>query len=91
LGGRGRQISELKASLVYRVSSRTARATEKPYLGKTTKNVATLLAEEPGISHHQGKKKKEEMKEDSFRGWRVGSVVKSTNCQRSRVQFPATT
>jgi hypothetical protein len=29
LGGRGRQISEFEASLVYRVSSRTARATEK--------------------------------------------------------------
>jgi hypothetical protein len=27
--GRGRQISKFKASLVYRVSSRTARATEK--------------------------------------------------------------
>ena len=29
LGGRGRQISEFKASLVYRVSSKTARATQK--------------------------------------------------------------
>jgi hypothetical protein len=29
LGGRGRQISEFEASLVYRVSSRTARATQK--------------------------------------------------------------
>ena len=28
LGGRGRRISELEASLVYRVSSRTARATQ---------------------------------------------------------------
>jgi hypothetical protein len=27
--GRGRQISEFKASLVYRVSSRTARATQR--------------------------------------------------------------
>jgi hypothetical protein len=34
LGGRGRQISEFKASLVYRVSSRTARATQRnPVLG----------------------------------------------------------
>jgi hypothetical protein len=32
LGGRGRWISEFKASLVYRVSSRTARAIEKPSL-----------------------------------------------------------
>jgi hypothetical protein len=28
-GGRGRQISEFEASLVYRVSSRTARATQR--------------------------------------------------------------
>jgi hypothetical protein len=36
LGGRGRRISEFKASLVYKVSSRTARAiyTEKPCLEK---------------------------------------------------------
>jgi hypothetical protein len=37
LGGRSRWISEFEASLVYRVSSRTARATEKPYLGKKKK------------------------------------------------------
>jgi hypothetical protein len=29
LGGRGRQISEFKASLVYKVSSRTTRATQR--------------------------------------------------------------
>jgi hypothetical protein len=29
LGGRGRQISEFEASLVYKLSSRTARATQK--------------------------------------------------------------
>jgi hypothetical protein len=29
LGGRGRPISEFKASLVYRVTSRTARAIER--------------------------------------------------------------
>jgi hypothetical protein len=31
---RGRQISEFEASLVYKVSPRTARATEKPCLKK---------------------------------------------------------
>jgi hypothetical protein len=35
--GRGRQISEFKANLVYRVSSRTVRATEKPCLKKPKK------------------------------------------------------
>jgi hypothetical protein len=35
LGGRGRRISEFEGSLVYRVSSRTARATQrKPVLKK---------------------------------------------------------
>jgi hypothetical protein len=35
LGGRGRQISEFKASLVYRASSRTVRATQRsPVLEK---------------------------------------------------------
>jgi hypothetical protein len=39
LGGRGRQISEFEASLVYKVSSRTARATQRnPVLKNKTEN-----------------------------------------------------
>jgi hypothetical protein len=38
LGGRGRRISEFEASLVYKVSSRTARATQKNPVSKKTKN-----------------------------------------------------
>jgi hypothetical protein len=34
LGGRGRRISEFKASLVYRVSSRTARTTQRSPVSK---------------------------------------------------------
>jgi hypothetical protein len=34
LGGRGRQITEFEASLVYRVSSRTARATQRNPVSK---------------------------------------------------------
>jgi hypothetical protein len=34
LGGRGRQISEFQASLVYRVNSRTARATQRNPVSK---------------------------------------------------------
>jgi hypothetical protein len=37
LGGRGRQISEFKASLVYRVSSRTARAVQRNPVSKNKK------------------------------------------------------
>jgi hypothetical protein len=39
LAGRGRQISEFEASLVYRVSSRTARAMQRnPVLEKKKKD-----------------------------------------------------
>jgi hypothetical protein len=37
LGGRGRQISESEASLVYRVSSRTARAIQRNPVSKKPK------------------------------------------------------
>jgi hypothetical protein len=37
LGGRGRWISEFKASLVYRVSSRTIRAPQRNPVSKTKK------------------------------------------------------
>ena len=36
-GGRGRQISEFKASLVYRVSSRTVRDTQRDPVSKKKK------------------------------------------------------
>jgi hypothetical protein len=38
LGGRGRWISEFEASLVYKVSSRTARATQRNPVSKTKPN-----------------------------------------------------
>jgi hypothetical protein len=37
LGGRGRWSSEFEASLVYKVSSRTARATQRKHVLKKTK------------------------------------------------------
>jgi hypothetical protein len=37
LGGRGRQISEFEASLVYKMSSRTARAIKRNPVSKTKK------------------------------------------------------
>jgi hypothetical protein len=37
LGGRGRQISEFEASLVYKVSSSTARAIQKNPVSKNEK------------------------------------------------------
>jgi hypothetical protein len=41
LGGRGRQISEFEASLVYRVSSRTARAIKRNPVSKKQKRKNT--------------------------------------------------
>jgi hypothetical protein len=38
LGGRGRRISEFEASLIYRVSSRTARATQRNPVSKKKTN-----------------------------------------------------
>ena len=37
MGGRGKQISEFQASLVYRVRSRTARATQRNPVSEKTK------------------------------------------------------
>jgi hypothetical protein len=44
LGGRGRRISEFKARLVYRVSSRTARATQRNPVSKKKKKKKVLRA-----------------------------------------------
>jgi hypothetical protein len=41
LGGRGRRISEFEASLVYKVSSRTAKATERNPVSKQTNKQTT--------------------------------------------------
>jgi hypothetical protein len=41
LGGRGRWISEFEASLVYRVSSRTARVTQRNPVSKKKKKKKT--------------------------------------------------
>jgi hypothetical protein len=41
LGGRGRRISEFEASLVYKVSSRTARATQRNPVSKNKNKTKT--------------------------------------------------
>jgi hypothetical protein len=45
LGGRGRWISEFEASLVYRVSSRTARATQRNPIDKRNVDRIFLISE----------------------------------------------
>jgi hypothetical protein len=56
LGGRGRWISEFEASLVYKVSSRTARATQRNSVSKNQK---------------EKKKKKEKEKNIHIKLWTI--------------------
>jgi hypothetical protein len=51
LGGRGRQISEFKASLVYRVSSRSARATQRNPVSKNQKKKRKRRKRRKGRRH----------------------------------------
>jgi hypothetical protein len=65
LGGRGRQISEFEASLVYKVNSRTAKAIQRNPVSKKTKSQnktktrwghgsiqAGMVQEELKVLHH---------------------------------------
>jgi hypothetical protein len=56
LGGRGRRISEFEASLVYKVSSRTARVIKRNPVSKTT----TITTTKKQTNKKEKKKKKKE-------------------------------
>ena len=53
MGGRGRKISEFKASLVYRVSSRLARATQRNPASKNQNQNQTKKFTLFGIKYQQ--------------------------------------
>jgi hypothetical protein len=55
LGGRGRKISEFEASLVYRVSSRTARAIYRETLSQKTKKIKNKKKEEEEEEEEEGR------------------------------------
>jgi hypothetical protein len=55
MGGRGRQISEFKASLVYKVSSRTARAIQRSPVLKN-KQTKTKTKQKPKQQKTKAKK-----------------------------------
>jgi hypothetical protein len=96
LGGRGRQISEFEASLVYRVSSRTVRAIQKNPVSKkkkkkkrkkllrTSKEKWLITAEFP---LEIMKEVQWWIKKAERGGWRDGSVVKSTDCSSKGPEF----
>jgi hypothetical protein len=75
LGGRGRQISEFKASLVYKVSSRTGRTAQRNPASNKQKNKKT------------GRLAGSAIKNVYHWGWRDGSVVKSTDCSSEGPEF----
>jgi hypothetical protein len=66
LGGRGRQISEFEASLVYKVSSRTARATQRNPVLKNKKQ-ASKQANKQTKKQKQKRKKEKRKKEKKER------------------------
>jgi hypothetical protein len=72
LGGRGRQISEFEASLVYKVSSRTARATQRNPVSKKQK----------------AKKPKQTKKDDTRNGSEVKSTDCSSEGPEFKSQQP---
>jgi hypothetical protein len=68
MGGQGRQISEFEASLVYRVSSRTARAAQRnPVLKETKKK-------------KKKKKEKKRKRNDVLAPSQIGSLVLISLC-----------
>jgi hypothetical protein len=62
LGGRGRWISELEASLVYRVSSRTARAIQRNMVLKKPKTKQNKTKNKTKIKNKQTNKKTKKKK-----------------------------
>jgi hypothetical protein len=64
LGGRDRWISEFKASLVYRVSSRTARTTQR---NPVSKNKKTKKQKQNKKKKKKEKKRKNERKKNNRR------------------------
>jgi hypothetical protein len=62
LGGRGRQISEFEASLVYRVSSRTARATQRNTVSKEQQQQQQQKKTKNKKQKKQKKKRKNKIK-----------------------------
>jgi hypothetical protein len=71
LGGRGRRISEFEASLVYRVSSRTVRATQRSPVSKNQKK--KKKKEKKRKEKKRKEKKRKEKKRESDSIWMVVS------------------
>jgi hypothetical protein len=71
-GGRGKWISEFEASLVYKVSSRTAKATQRNPVSKSkTKQNKTTTTKKPNQPTNQPNKQTNKKKRKSL-SWGLG-------------------
>jgi heme-binding NEAT domain protein len=75
LGGRGRWISEFKASLVYRVSSRTARAIQRNPVSKTKQNKTKQNKTKTNQNKPKQKKKKKKRKTSKEKEFGFRAIV----------------
>jgi hypothetical protein len=64
LGGRGRRISEFEASLIYRVSSRTARAAQRNRVSKKPKRKREREKEKKREEKRREEKRREEKRRE---------------------------
>jgi len=62
LGGRGKQITEFQASLVYRLRSRTARATQRYPVSKKTKKKKKRINKKTEGERERKRKREESLK-----------------------------
>jgi hypothetical protein len=69
LGGRGRRISEFKASLVYKVSSRTARAIQRNPVSKNQKEKRRRRRRRRRRKKEEEEEKEEEVKTHARQSW----------------------
>jgi hypothetical protein len=69
LGGRGRQISEFEDSLVYRVSSRTARAIQRNPVSKKQTNKQTTIKKKERQREREKVKEREGPAMAMWREW----------------------
>jgi hypothetical protein len=75
LGGRGRWISEFEASLVYRVSSRTARSTQRNPVSKKTKTKTKTKTK-------QNKQQQQRKQQQKSRAWWHTPLITALGRQR---------
>jgi hypothetical protein len=74
LGGRGRRISELEASLVYKVSSRTARAIQRNPVSKTKRKEKKRKEKKRKEKKRKEKKRKEKKRKEKSLTEHLGSL-----------------